>query len=139
LVREFFRLRFWRQVFLEVRGKEVLIRRALEPTSFVDDFCSLIDKKLREKVDLERLLEGEVEERFALHWPKCFHIPIIYDEKSLRRLGGLGELLLKISSGEVEACTSCVTWDEMVWIVRKLFGPDLSLKLGRKFLSFSEP
>ena len=52
---------------MEVRGKEVLIRRALEPTSFVDDFCSLIDKKLKEKADLERLLEGEVEERIALH------------------------------------------------------------------------
>jgi len=67
LVRDFLGLDSGGEVFLEVRGKEVLIRRALEPTSFVDDFCSLIDKKLKEKVDLERLLEGEVEERIALH------------------------------------------------------------------------
>jgi hypothetical protein len=44
-----------------------LIRRWVNPTNFVDDFCSLIDKKLKEKVDLEKLLEGEVEERTILH------------------------------------------------------------------------
>jgi hypothetical protein len=44
-----------------------LIRRWVNPTNFVDDFCSLIDKKLKEKVDLEKLLEGEVEERTILY------------------------------------------------------------------------
>jgi len=65
-----------------------------------------------------------------------FIYPIIYDENVVEEARRARELLLKISSGEVEAYTSCVTWDEMVWVVRRLFGPDLSLNLGRKFLSF---
>jgi hypothetical protein len=52
---------------LEVRDKEVSIRREVDSARFVDDFCSLIDKKLKEKVDLEKLLEEEVEERAILH------------------------------------------------------------------------
>jgi len=42
-----------------------LIRSKVDPTKFVEDFCSA-GRKLREKIDLERLLEEEVEERFAL-------------------------------------------------------------------------
>ena len=44
-----------------------MIRRWVDTANFVDDFCSLIDKKLKEKVDLEKLLEGEVEERTILY------------------------------------------------------------------------
>ena len=65
-----------------------------------------------------------------------FIYPIIYDENAVVEARKAKKFLLKISSGEVEAYTSCFTWDEMVWVVRKLFGVDLSLELGRKFLSF---
>jgi len=67
IVREFLGLKSGDEVILEVRDKEVLIRRWVNPTNFVDDFCPLIDKKLKEKVDLEKLLEGEVEERTILY------------------------------------------------------------------------
>lgn len=65
-----------------------------------------------------------------------FIYPVIYDENVVVEARRAKEFLLKISSGEIEAYTSCFTWDEMVWVVRKLFGADLSLKLGRKFLSY---
>lgn len=36
----------------------------------------------------------------------------------------------------MEACTSSITWDEVVWIVRKLFDVNVSIHQGRIFLSF---
>ncbi len=33
---------------------------------FVEDFCSVVKDKLAEEIDLDRLVEREVEERFAL-------------------------------------------------------------------------
>jgi len=65
-----------------------------------------------------------------------FIYPVIYDENVVVEARRAREFLLKISSGEIEAYTSCVTWDEMVWVIRKLFSVDLSLELGRKFLGF---
>jgi predicted nucleic acid-binding protein len=65
-----------------------------------------------------------------------FIYPVIYDENVIIEARRAREFLLKITSGEIEAYTSCVTWDEMVWVIRKLFGVDLSSDLGRKFLVF---
>jgi AbrB family looped-hinge helix DNA binding protein len=55
------------EVIMEIKEKEILIRPGVDPIKFVDDFCSIITKKLTRKVDLEKLIEEEVEERFALH------------------------------------------------------------------------
>jgi len=66
VVRDFLGIKPGDVVVIEVREKEVLIRPGMDPERFVGDFCSLTDRKLTEKVDLERLLEEEVEERFAL-------------------------------------------------------------------------
>jgi len=38
----------------------------------------------------------------------------------------------------VEACTSTITWGEVVWVVRKIFGLKPSIELGRKFLRVPE-
>jgi len=54
------------EVVMEIRKKEVLIKPEVDPAKFVDDFCSITNKKLTKKVDLERLFEVEVEERPAL-------------------------------------------------------------------------
>ncbi|MBS7646602.1 hypothetical protein KEJ24_02015 [Candidatus Bathyarchaeota archaeon] len=43
---------------------------------------------------------------------------------------------MKIAQGSVEACTATVTWDEIVWVVRKIFGFELSVEEGKKFLAF---
>jgi predicted nucleic acid-binding protein len=50
-----------------------------------------------------------------------FIYPVIYDENVIVEAGKAREFLLKISSGEIEAYTSCVTWDEMVWGCQKTF------------------
>ena len=55
------------EVVMEIGKKEVLIRPEVDPAKFVDDFCFITSKKLTKKVDLKKLFEEEVEERFALH------------------------------------------------------------------------
>jgi AbrB family looped-hinge helix DNA binding protein len=65
IVRELLAVSPGDEIIMEVREKEVLIRPKVDPTKFVEDFC-LAGRKLREKIDLERLLEEEVKERFAL-------------------------------------------------------------------------
>ena len=66
VVREFLGIKPGDAVVIEVRGKEVLIKPGVDPETFVEDFCSLTETKLKKKLDLEKLLEEEVEERFAL-------------------------------------------------------------------------
>jgi len=66
VVREFLGIKPGDVVVMEVREKEVLIKPGVEPERFVEDFCSLTGRKLMKRVDLEKLLEEEVEERFAL-------------------------------------------------------------------------
>jgi len=55
------------EIVMEIREKEVVIKPGMDPEGFVESFCSVTGNKLTKKVDLERLLEQEVEERFALH------------------------------------------------------------------------
>ena len=66
VVREFLGINPGDVVVIEVREKEVLIKPGVNPESFVQDFCSPTGTKLKKKIDLEKLLEEEVEERFAL-------------------------------------------------------------------------
>ncbi|MEM1997911.1 MAG: AbrB/MazE/SpoVT family DNA-binding domain-containing protein [Candidatus Bathyarchaeia archaeon] len=66
IIREFLGVGPGDEVIMEVRGKEVLIKPKIDPVKFVEDFCSSEGKKLTEKIDLERILEGEVEERLVL-------------------------------------------------------------------------
>ena len=67
VVRESLGIKPGDEVIMEVRGRELLIRPEKDPEKFVDDFCSIAKKKLTHKMDLKRILEEEVEERFALH------------------------------------------------------------------------
>jgi AbrB family looped-hinge helix DNA binding protein len=55
------------EIIMEVREKEVVIRPGVNPEEFVESFCAVTEKKLTKKINLDRLLEQEVEERFALH------------------------------------------------------------------------
>ena len=61
--------------------------------------------------------------------------PIIYNETAVKEASKSKEFLLKIALGKIEAYTSSITWDEVVWVVWKLFGIDVSLNQGRKFLN----
>ena len=65
-----------------------------------------------------------------------FLYPIIYKLEAVEEARESKNFLLKISEGLVEACTVTITWDEIVWVVRKIFGLKPSIELGRKFLEF---
>jgi len=65
-----------------------------------------------------------------------FIYPIIYDPASVREALQAKNFLRKIALGEIEAYASPATWDEVVWVVRKVLGIDSSLNQGRKLLSF---
>lgn len=67
VVREYAGIKLGDEVEMEVREKEVVIRSGMDPEEFDESFCSVTEKKLTKKLDLEKLMEKEVEERFALH------------------------------------------------------------------------
>jgi uncharacterized protein len=45
-------------------------------------------------------------------------------------------ILMKLAKGEMEAITSSLTWDEIVWVTRKAFNSELATLEGRRFLEF---
>ena len=65
-----------------------------------------------------------------------FLYPAIYKLETVEEARESKEFLLKISEGSVEACTATITWDEVVWVIRKIFGLKPSIELGRMFLEF---
>jgi len=65
-----------------------------------------------------------------------FLYPVIYKPETVKEARESKDFLLKISEGLVEACTATITWDEVVWVVRKIFGLNPSIELGRKLLEF---
>lgn len=66
IVREYVGIKPGDEVVMDVKEKELVITPVVSPENFVEDFCSVVKRKLASKVDLERLLEQEVEERLAL-------------------------------------------------------------------------
>ncbi|MEM2150254.1 MAG: AbrB/MazE/SpoVT family DNA-binding domain-containing protein [Candidatus Bathyarchaeia archaeon] len=67
IVREYIGIKPGDEVVMEVRARELVIMRGTNPEEFVEGFCSVIKRKLTSKIDLEKLIEQEVEEKFALH------------------------------------------------------------------------
>ena len=65
-----------------------------------------------------------------------FIYPVIADEKTERKASLAKNLLLKIARGDVEAATSPLTWDELVWSVGRFLGLEIATNEGERFLSF---
>jgi len=65
-----------------------------------------------------------------------FLYPAIYKLETVEEARESKEFLLKISEGSIEACTATITWDEVVWVIRKVFGLKPSIELGRMLLEF---
>jgi hypothetical protein len=65
-----------------------------------------------------------------------FVYPLIYDPEAVGEAKKSKDFLLKIALGKVEAYTASVTWDEVVWVLRKVFDLEFSTDEGKKFLSF---
>ncbi|MHA1232007.1 MAG: type II toxin-antitoxin system VapC family toxin [Candidatus Helarchaeota archaeon] len=65
-----------------------------------------------------------------------FLAPILYDlsNNSDAQLANL--FLKRLINNEIIGFTSVLTWDEFVWIVRKVLNKEESIKKGQKFLQF---
>ncbi|MBS7611567.1 AbrB/MazE/SpoVT family DNA-binding domain-containing protein [Candidatus Bathyarchaeota archaeon] len=67
IVRDFLGIGPEDDVIMEFIKEGVLIRPKEDPSKFVEDFCSINSGRLKEKIDLKKLIEKEVEGRFVLH------------------------------------------------------------------------
>lgn len=65
-----------------------------------------------------------------------FLYPVIYDESFMIEAKRARDFLLKIALGEVDAYTSTLAWDEVNWVIRRIFGVDFSIVEGKRLLSF---
>jgi len=65
-----------------------------------------------------------------------FIYPVIYDDRVVKKAKAAKAMLLRIAEGELEASTATVTWDELVWVVRRTLGAKVAIREGRKFLGF---
>ena len=63
-----------------------------------------------------------------------FIYPIIYDSEAMPEAARAKAKLNEITSGSLKAFTSTLTWDEVTWVTRRLFGPEKAAKQGASFL-----
>lgn len=66
-LREHLGLKAGSRVVFEVRGDIVILKSDTDPSEWVERFVSVVKKKLREEVDIERVVEEEVLEELAVH------------------------------------------------------------------------
>ena len=64
-----------------------------------------------------------------------FIYPVIYNE-NVNGVIKAKKYLLQIAKGQLKACTATLTWDELVWIIRKISNPESAISEGKKFLEF---
>ena len=65
-----------------------------------------------------------------------FIYAIVADENSEPKASSSKKILKHIADGSLDAATSTLTWDEIVWSVRKLIGTETAIKHGKYFLDF---
>ena len=63
-----------------------------------------------------------------------FISPLVYEGS--RKAANSKRILGMVERGEVVGYTSTLTWDEIVWVVRKLLGKADSVQVGEKFSVF---
>jgi predicted nucleic acid-binding protein len=66
-----------------------------------------------------------------------FIFPILYSEEQEPKVKYAKRVLMDIEKGELLAYTSTLTWDEVVWIVKKVMGRDEAINQGQKLLGFT--
>lgn len=65
-----------------------------------------------------------------------FIYSIVASEKTERKSLLAKRILLKVVEGELKAATSSLTWDEIVWGIRKILDLEIAVRKGREFLEF---
>ena len=63
-----------------------------------------------------------------------FISPLIYEHSS--QSVGSRKVLAAVEKGEVTAYTSTLTWDEVVWVVRRVLGRADSVQAGERLSAF---
>lgn len=62
-IRERFKLKENSRLFFEVRGESIIMTPSKEGEKFVEDFCSVVQKKLDKKINLKELYYTQIEGR----------------------------------------------------------------------------
>ena len=62
--------------------------------------------------------------------------PILYDSELNPEAQLAKNFLQKVIQKEFNAITATLTWDELVWIIRKKFNRDMANEKGKEFLIF---
>jgi predicted nucleic acid-binding protein len=65
-----------------------------------------------------------------------FLYPVLYSQDADLRVKRASEILKSIADGELLAFTSVLTWDEVVWVVRKTMGHSEAQSQGQKLMGF---
>ena len=65
-----------------------------------------------------------------------FLYPILYTEEVEPKVKKAKQILRSIEKGELQAFTSTLTWDEVVWVVSKTMGRSEGISQGQKLLGF---
>lgn len=65
-----------------------------------------------------------------------FIYPVVASEKTERKASLAKNLLLQVARGNLKVATSSLTWDELVWCVRRIAGVEIAAKEGERFLEF---
>jgi len=58
---------------------------------------------------------------------------ILYNDKNAKRCE---KILIKLVNKEIIGMTSVLTWDEVVYVIRKNLGKEIAIKESKKFLKF---
>jgi AbrB family looped-hinge helix DNA binding protein len=62
-VREYIGLKPGTRVIFEVREGELVIRPETNPEKIVEEFCSIVSKKLEKTIDVKKIIQEEYEKR----------------------------------------------------------------------------
>lgn len=65
-----------------------------------------------------------------------FLYPILYTEEVEPKVKKAKQILRSIEKGELQAFTSTLTWDEVVWVVSKTMSRSEGISQGQKLLGF---
>lgn len=66
-----------------------------------------------------------------------FVYPVLYSQETDLRVKKAANILRDIANGELLAFTSTLTWDEVIWTIRKFLGKSESINQGQKLLGFT--
>lgn len=65
-----------------------------------------------------------------------FIYPVIAAEKTEKKAALAKSVLIKLAEGSLRGYTATLTWDELVWSVRRFIDVKTAIIEGRKFLDF---